>query len=251
VFRVGTEAAPMHLNRMSFASRSIPAGAVSLALLLGGCAAPAPTRSRPQLTPAVSDIAERCRTLEEVDLSRIAKGSADWSAFDRFHAKARAGLPEPAADPGAVQLRLAIPGGSFQAPYGISVWAVRERDGVWRVSHVRYLQLPPPPAPPGAPPVQQPPERVVTSGRLNEATAALVDAALASDCLGREPLTVQLTLPMKTGSDLMCPPDAAGGNALDIRERGSVRRYLRSCGRTWASGAIIIALENSRNIVQT
>lgn len=235
---------------MTLRTRPISLAAASFALLLPGCAAPDLPKAGPGLvSPAVSEMTARCRSLEEVDLTRIGGGASDWSGFEQLHSEARRSLPPPPADAGTMQLRLAISGGSIQAPYGLSVWAARQDDRTWRVLHVRYLQLRPPPPPPGTASLPQPPERVVTTGRLNDESGRLIEAALASDCLALEPLTLPAALPMKNGPDLMCPPDAGGSNGLEIREGGRVRRYLRPCGRSWATGAIIIALENSGNIV--
>lgn len=149
----------------------------------------------------------------------------------------------------ATELRLAIIGGSLQAPYGLSVWAVRQADGSWQVSHVRHRQLSAPPQPPGAMRLPEPPTPSLHKGRLVPKAAELVDAALDSDCLEREPFLSPSTLPMKNGNDLQCPPDGGGANALEIIRGGKSRRYLRECGRTWATGAIIIALENRDNVV--
>lgn len=227
--------------------RAISSSALLLALLLQACAAPAP--QVPLSPQSAGEIETACRDLNAVDLDRIPQAMPDWSRFDEFHREARREIAPPQADASATLLKLAIPGGHFQQPYGLSVWAARQPDGRWRVSHVRYLQLAPPPPPPGMPPLPAPPRTVVTTGILKAQTAELVEAALASDCLRSEPFLSPGTLPMKSGPDLQCPPDGGGSNALEIVQAGAVRRYLRECGRTWASGAIIIALENSGNLI--
>ncbi len=218
---------------------------LSLGLGLSGCAAP---RQSAAPSPQAAAIEASCSDLAAVDLARIPRGQPEWSRFDDFHRLVRAGVSSP-AEGASTQLRLAIPGGGFQNPYGLSVWASRQAGGTWRVSHVRYLQLPPPPPPPGAPPLPSPPQTVVTSGTLTPDAGARIEAALASDCLKREPFVSPANLPMKNGQDRLCPPDGGGDNALEIVGRGASRRYLRQCGRTWASGAIIIALEDRANLI--
>jgi hypothetical protein len=221
--------------------------AVSLSLLLPACAMP---RHEAGLSPqSVSELEEACRDLRQVDMARLSRGKAEWSRFDDLHDEARRNIAPPEADGGGIALRLAIPGGSPQAPYGLSVWATRQRDGTWRVSHVRHLQLRPPPQPPGTQPLPEPPATIAVSGRWKPQAARLVEAALASECLDREPFLSPVTLPMKDGTERPCPPDGGGANALEILESGAARRYLRECGRTWASGIIIITLENRDNLI--
>jgi hypothetical protein len=54
---------------------------------------------------------------------------------------------------------------------------------------------------------------------------------------------------MKNGRDMQCPPDGGSDNMLEILERGTSRRYLRECTREWATGTIIVTLENPANLL--
>ena len=214
--------------------------AAATALVLTDCTA---STARVPLAPAaIAEVNRACATLAEVDLARLPRTMPDWTGIERFHQRARAGVDFPEGEGAATVLKLAIPGGSIPAPYGISVYAARQADGSWRASHVRYLQLPPPPQPPGASSQRPPQQRIVTNGIVRPRVARLIDAALASDCLKREPFLSPPILPMRSG-DVQCPPDGGQDNALEIIVNGQSRRYLRQCGRLWASGAIIVALE--------
>ena len=223
----------------------IPAAA---AVVLASCAPPTPVAISPPSAAAVAEVERACEELGEVDLARLADLKPNWERFERFHAVARQGLEPMPAVTSDIIAKLAIPGESIAAPYGTSVFAVLQR-GRWLVSHVRVRQLAPPPQPPGSPPSPAGPQRIVTNGVLKADAADRLNAAIASECYRNEPLLSPAALPLRDGEVSHCPPDAGQPNALELIQNGNSRRYLRECGRAWATGVMIIALENPQNII--
>lgn len=224
---------------------------VSAAICLLACACvPSPTLPVSQGSlQASAQVNQACETLAAVNITRLRDVVPDWRPFDLFHAEARKGtrlLPSRTSD---ILLKLAIPGGSIAAPYGTSVFAAQQPDGRWLVSHVRLLQLPPPPQPPGGIALPPTSERVVTTGVLRLEAAERIKAAIGSKCLRREPAVSPASLPLLSGETAHCPPDGGQPHALEIIQNGNNRRYLRECGRTWATGIIMITLEDPRNII--
>jgi hypothetical protein len=203
--------------------------------------------------PLSADAARRvdlaCRSLANVDLARLPKTMPDLAFAGRLHREAGTAASLPQADRADILLKVAVQGGGVGMMTGISAWAAKQPDGTWRAAHVQRLLVGPPPQPPGTPPLPMPPTSVVKTGRLKPEAAQLIDAALASSCLGKEPFLLPSTLPMKNGTDMHCPPDGGSDNALEIVERGKSRRYLRECSREWSTGTIIIALENPANLM--
>lgn len=164
--------------------------------------------------------------------------------MDKGHVSIR-GTAAGVRPPSELIVRTQI-GGGLPSPEQTEESSIVHRDaaGAWRISRVEFYphDIPQPqyefvvegetPRP-----IPNKPNRKVYEGPLPDATAKLIEAALAGPCFRDEPVRAR---PRPTGNapEAPCPLDSSG-YSLEIIEKGRSRVHFRSCHATWTGGSLL------------
>lgn len=212
---------------------------LALSLAMPARAAPRELREvDPAMTPR-----ELCDNLRQLDLRRL-KPTATPPDRSDTHARMQAGLPAP-DEAAPVMIRALVGGGmGARGPAGLeSVIAWRDGSGRWHAQRAEEgdgramdPELPLAPLWPDPSPrpmmegrIPTPGGMRLTSGPISPGESALLDKALLADsCIDLEPPSFPTELPLRRGGKTYCVPDSAWRH-LEIRQAGTVRRFIRPC----------------------